>query len=482
MAKTSKILSFVFWPVFFLALFSLSYFRVFDELEYKTLDFRYQIRPKLKVNNKIAIIHISDDTIKGLGEWPIPRKYHALLIKALKAAGAKDIVFDVFFTETTNDDQELINAAKEAGNVYMAYVFELDVAKNSNKYISAKGEIAPLLEYFKTACKDIGYVNVQPDIDGKVRSVLPFVEYKGKFYPHLGLKVALDNYGVKFENVKIIPGSKIVVDKKLTIPLGERSEVLINYPSKWAESFRHYSCIDVIQSYLSGMIGKPPAIDLNELKDSVCFIGFTAAASPDAHPSPLEPLYPGVGVYAAMYNSTMNDLFLHRMNRIDNLIVLFIISIITLVVTVKSRRNFAFLSVIFFVAGYAVFGIGMFFFARTWVDMFYPIGAVVFLYMFFTFRKYLMEMRRRELLEKELNIAKDIQMSFLPAELPAVAGIDAFGAMMTARQVGGDLYDVILHENGKLGVMIGDVMGKGFPASLFMAMAASSFKFFALPE
>ena len=51
--------------------------------------------------------------------------------------------------------------------------------------------------------------------------------------------------------------------------------------------------------------------------------------------------------------------------------------------------------------------------------------------------------------------------------------------MFTARQVGGDLYDFITFGNGRLGVMIGDVSGKGVPASLFMAKVTSEFKFFA---
>ena len=77
---------------------SLSYFRVFDEFEYSTLDLRYKLRPHHNVKDDIIIIEIGDDSIDKIGKWPFPRNYHALLINALRTAGAKTIIFDVFFS------------------------------------------------------------------------------------------------------------------------------------------------------------------------------------------------------------------------------------------------------------------------------------------------------------------------------------------------------------------------------------------------
>lgn len=79
------------------------------------------------------------------------------------------------------------------------------------------------------------------------------------------------------------------------------------------------------------------------------------------------------------------------------------------------------------------------------------------------------EASARGKLEQEMNIARDIQMELLPKSFPKIAGIDMFGFTVPARQVGGDCYDVIDLGDGKLGITIGDVSGKGTPAAILMA-------------
>ncbi|HWG43153.1 MAG TPA: SpoIIE family protein phosphatase [Gemmataceae bacterium] len=76
-------------------------------------------------------------------------------------------------------------------------------------------------------------------------------------------------------------------------------------------------------------------------------------------------------------------------------------------------------------------------------------------------------------LDRDLAIAADIQRSFLPAAgLPDVGGSDfaLHATMLPAHAVGGDFYDYFALENGQLGVVIGDVSGKGVPAALLMAV------------
>jgi len=77
----------------------------------------------------------------------------------------------------------------------------------------------------------------------------------------------------------------------------------------------------------------------------------------------------------------------------------------------------------------------------------------------------------KERLEKELQVAAEIQMSILPDALPAPAGFDFGGRILPARQVGGDFYDVFELGEDKLGVLIGDVADKGVPSAIFMARA-----------
>ena len=81
----------------------------------------------------------------------------------------------------------------------------------------------------------------------------------------------------------------------------------------------------------------------------------------------------------------------------------------------------------------------------------------------------------KERMESELRIARDIQMSMVPCMFPIYPGLDMFASMMPAREVGGDLYGYMLTDH-KLYFAVGDVSGKGVPASLFMAQATRLFQ------
>ena len=71
----------------------------------------------------------------------------------------------------------------------------------------------------------------------------------------------------------------------------------------------------------------------------------------------------------------------------------------------------------------------------------------------------------------ELNIARDIQISFLPDSLPVLKGYDIAAMSLPANEVGGDFYDFIDLPGGRLGLAIADVAGKSIPAALYMALS-----------
>ena len=81
----------------------------------------------------------------------------------------------------------------------------------------------------------------------------------------------------------------------------------------------------------------------------------------------------------------------------------------------------------------------------------------------------------KERMESELRIARDIQMSMVPSTFALYPGLDMFASMTPAREVGGDLYGYLL-TGDKLYFVVGDVSGKGVPASLFMAQATRLFQ------
>jgi len=80
----------------------------------------------------------------------------------------------------------------------------------------------------------------------------------------------------------------------------------------------------------------------------------------------------------------------------------------------------------------------------------------------------------KERMESELQLARDIQQSIIPHTFPPfpdVREFDIYGKMVPAKEVAGDFYDYFFIRPDKLGIMIGDVSGKGVPAALFMFMS-----------
>jgi sigma-B regulation protein RsbU (phosphoserine phosphatase) len=82
----------------------------------------------------------------------------------------------------------------------------------------------------------------------------------------------------------------------------------------------------------------------------------------------------------------------------------------------------------------------------------------------------------REAMARDLRIAREIQMGILPANPAAVTrgtGLDVHAVIEPAREVGGDLYEVLRRSDRRIVIALGDVSGKGIPAALFMAVAVT---------
>ena len=112
-----------------------------------------------------------------------------------------------------------------------------------------------------------------------------------------------------------------------------------------------------------------------------------------------------------------------------------------------------------------------------------------FLFYYFRRRKQVQELRQaynqladtttaKERIDSELRIARDIQMSMVPRTFPAFPerkDIDLYASIVPAKEVGGDLYDFFLQDD-RLCFCVGDVSGKGVPASLTMTVAVNLFR------
>lgn len=83
---------------------------------------------------------------------------------------------------------------------------------------------------------------------------------------------------------------------------------------------------------------------------------------------------------------------------------------------------------------------------------------------------------RNKTLEREINLAKNIQTTLLNGEKPNLENDEVSGISIPARLIGGDYFDFYPLPNGKLRIVIGDVMGKGIPAAMLMILTRGAFR------
>ena len=93
-----------------------------------------------------------------------------------------------------------------------------------------------------------------------------------------------------------------------------------------------------------------------------------------------------------------------------------------------------------------------------------------------TWRIRIAEAHERERIEQELQVARRIQQELLPEATPELDGWEVTTYYGPAREVGGDFYDFLEFEDGRLGLVVGDATGKGVPAALMMVSARSTLR------
>jgi phosphoserine phosphatase RsbU/P len=86
------------------------------------------------------------------------------------------------------------------------------------------------------------------------------------------------------------------------------------------------------------------------------------------------------------------------------------------------------------------------------------------------------QVSQREALEKELEIAKEVQNQLFPQQLPLTRSLEIAASCLPARRVSGDYYDFLAHSPSRLDIVVGDISGKGISAALLMASLQSTIR------
>jgi CHASE2 domain-containing sensor protein len=444
----------------------------FELAEYQALDFLFKARGEGKINPDIVIIEIDDKSLDEFGRWPWTRGYHAAMLDILEDYDPKVVVFDILFSEPQiehpEEDKLLAYQSKKIRNILYAAFFDLKEDKMFGKArLKVVKATMPLPELMESS-KGAGFVNILVEPDGKVRKMPLLLEHEGKACASLDALAAAYYLG------------KDVTE--LNIPTDKYGMMWLNYAATFKQ-FKRISFSDIARSFDQIQKGEEPDIDLNILKGKLILIGLTATGAEDFWSTSVSPLYPGIGIRAASVNMILQRDFLRRIGRFANFIVLLMLGI-SLGIVVPKRNPFQGLQYFAILAGGLILlAIAIFDLFNLWMALATPLILISAAYLAITLNQFIIARFEKGLIEQELKIASRIQESILPQRLPMTTGVEVGVKCVPAKQVGGDfydfirfLYDVVKLKEDRLGIVIGDVSGKGVPAALFMAKVMADFR------
>lgn len=222
-----------------------------ETIEHTSYDWRFYLRnvwTEPEPPDDIVVVRWDDETFENMNtryqDWP--RNYHAKVISNLKKYGAKTIAVDILFLEasrnTANDDLLLDSLKQKGAPVILDAYFSASESEGG-----AGGSFNPPFDKFLVPGVTFGFVNVAQDEDGFLRQSLSVSSFQDEVLYSFPIEVVRKHLGVKGgaeasykrwlgekvapadDQVKAKSGQYVKLGDKVTIPLTEDNNVLINY-------------------------------------------------------------------------------------------------------------------------------------------------------------------------------------------------------------------------------------------------------------
>lgn len=487
---------------------------------------RYQRQmPRARPDEPAIIVGIDSESLRQHGQWPWPRDLMARLVDTIQAGQPLALGIDIVFAERDryspdvlgakfpelnrkalaglpNPDVLLASALKQASPSVLAIVglnTELPGARLPNKdrpiaglddskqsaLVSYRSALNSLPE-LEAAASGIGLINARPDKVGQdsergvIRQVPTLAMVGDEARLSLPLEMISQALGQDGETrLEFGPqGMQAITLGSYRLPTQSNGELLLHYGE--ANSNYYLSAADV----LSGKL--PPDL----FQSRFVIIGLNAPGLQDRIITPLGDSLPGIDIHAQVIESLLAGAALQRPYWMPTVEIIALLVggllLIFAIPTLKPRYaifSFAGLGSLIIGSGYLAFFTGQWLFDGTTLTLLLsPVFTSLLSNTLIT-----ADARRRESerqLQKsreeaaringELGAARRIQMGLLPEPKTLFAGEQRFSIaalLEPARAVGGDYYDCFMLDEQRLCLVIGDVSGKGVPASLFMAIS-----------
>ncbi|MCZ6873256.1 MAG: adenylate/guanylate cyclase domain-containing protein [bacterium] len=432
----------------------------FDSIELRTYDFRVKSRPVAQPSSAVVLALIDEKSLDTEGRWPWPRSRMAALVDRLSQDGAKVIAFDVGFLEPdensqlrlidqfdqkidalaldnpelrmfiaqrrqyADNDLALANAIKRSSAaVVLGYFFHMQQGNDKDKFVYRLDQNTidqqlkrisaskyPLVLYenpemqehlFLTAyapesnldmltevAAASGYFTLSADPDGAVRWMPLMIQGGEDLFPPLPVAAAWHYLEKPQLMVKVgSHGVDGIQMGRRFIPTDNRGRLLLNFLGP-PQTFPHISISDILQ-------GKTPKGTFN---DKIVLIGATATGTSDMRNTPVSAVYPGVEIHATVIDNILTQDFLIKPSW-STIYDLFAILVLGVLMGLVLPRMSAFKGLCFTAGLFAlhiVVARWLFVNAGVWINVVYPLLALVTNYTTLTLHDYISEERERK--------------------------------------------------------------------------------------
>jgi serine phosphatase RsbU (regulator of sigma subunit) len=498
-----------------------------SELRMALFDGYQKLAPRKRISAPAVIVAIDEKSLQELGQWPWPRTTVADLIEAIAKNEPLSIGVDVLLPEFDRmspasiaglierlDSKLAQRLAKLPSNdsvladTLRRHPVALGIAGVEQQGSAiANSRTAPFrvrgsdptphlrhfagtlrsLEQLDAAAPGHGLLSVDPS-GGVVRLVPLLASVDGILTPALSMEVL--RIGTQTPAFVVVGEP----DRMAGIGIGDVFIPTNADGSVWVhfglhDEDRFVSATDVLHG----------RVDPEQLRGKIALIGATGLGLLDYQTVPTGQRIPGIEIHAQILEDIFDNSLLQRPRYLDNMerVLLLIAGLILILAVPATKPRIAALIYSVLIAGLLAGGFALYYWQRMLVDVVWPVVVSTILFgVMLTGTLAEADRQRRTLRQAlqaereaaaraagELEAAQRIQMGMLPppsAKFYADARFSLQALIEPAKSVGGDLYDFFKLDGDRLFFMVGDVAGKGLPASIFMAVSKALYKSAAL--
>ncbi|MBD5401928.1 diguanylate cyclase [bacterium] len=388
-------------------------------MEDRTFDIRQSVLANSgnkKPSKDIVIVAIDDASYEYIldkyGEWPLPRDIYAKTVDYIELQNPKSIAFDLMFVKSIKSsagaDKALVDVFSKYNNVYTAMnlddqpedlripaklpeTLNIKIESKTNKvdfdYLEYSN-CRTILDGILNTTSNIGMINVLRGDDGVLRKMPLFLKYQGKYYPQLGLKVAMDYLGLKDKK-------DFYVDKHANMYLTDNKKIHIDNDGSvilnWYGSSGTYQNIPLYKVLKASENNDKNAFDF---QNKIVYFGATAASLFDIKTVPIDKVYPGVEVQATYVNNIIDGNLIHKIPSYANIIIGLALVILTvfIVLSIKSMplalctsmtAYFAYIMITYYLMKYS----------NLWIEIITPLSLALLAFIMTVIVKYLIKSR-----------------------------------------------------------------------------------------